>query len=274
MLVGLAVLIALVAWACSGGDSGDDKGKAAAESSASPSGVAPAPGQITPGGTAGAAAGSSTGATGGTNGQQPGAASGGSAGNGGAAGGGTAAGGSNGGATTGATAGATAGQQGVPATGGAASGGGAPPMLGGIPACTYQQGGNAELTLSGDRPADTKYRVGEQVQLTLNVRNVGTQTCAVDLSAKSATVEVTSGRDHIWSPADCAPANKPEIVQVQPGQSAARNFTFTWTRSDPAHCTGAAPALSPPAAGSLFSASGKVSGMQWATKQYQWTVAQ
>ncbi|MCF2528448.1 protein kinase domain-containing protein [Yinghuangia soli] len=144
--------------------------------------------------------------------------------------------------------------------------------LAGLPACASP--GNAELVLTGSRPQDSKYRVGEQVKLTLEVRNTGKETCAVDLSQKTATVEIKSGADHIWSPADCAPAETPpEITQIQPGKSVTRTWTWTWTRSDPARCNGRAPALGTPPVGARMAATAKISGIQWASKPYEWTVS-
>lgn len=272
VLVGLAVLIALVAWACTaggGGDGKDDKKNASAESTTSPP-SSPAPGPIGPGPTGGTNPGASTG--------QPGAAAGGNpGGTGGANTGGSGAPSAGNGTNTGApggnpAGGATGGQPGAP---GAATGGSQPQQprttIQGMLACTYP--GNAQLVVTGDRPQDTKFRVGEQVKLTLEVRNVGTETCAVDMAQKSATVEIRSGADRIWSPADCAPA-QPEITQIQPGKSVSRTWTWNWTRSDPGRCSGPAPGLASPPPGSLFAAAGKVNGMQWASKDYQWLVAQ
>ncbi|MGR7001356.1 DUF4232 domain-containing protein [Yinghuangia aomiensis] len=263
MLIGLAVLIALVAWACTaGGGGGDDKAKAASESSTPSAPAAPngSPAPIGPGNTADP----------GKSGQPSGGP--GAPGTGPGNPGGT-------GAAPGATAGNSAGTNGQPGAPGApgapAGAGNAPqdPALGGAKPCLYQEGGNATLTLRGDRPADAKYRVGEQVALTLVVTNVGGETCAVNLSPKAATVEVKSGADHIWSPADCAGTPAAEVVQLQPGKSAERRFTFTWTRSNPNQCTGQAPALNTPQAGSSFQATATVSTMRWASKAYVWTVA-
>ncbi|MCF2529365.1 hypothetical protein [Yinghuangia soli] len=272
VLVGLAVLIALVAWACAaggGGDGKDDKKNAGADSPA-PTAPTGTPGPIGPGDAAGGtSAGGGTGTPGGT------AGTGGNAGatgaNSGATGANAGATGANGTANGGANAGGTAGT-----TGGAvppATGGGGNTTIAGMLACAYP--GNAELVLIGDKPQDTKYRVGEQVKLTLEVRNTGKETCAVDLSQKTATVEIKSGADHIWSPADCVPADaKPEITQIQPGKSVTRSWTWTWTRSDPARCNGQAPALAAPPVGSSFAATAKITGIQWASKQYEWTVVQ
>ncbi|MGA4539868.1 DUF4232 domain-containing protein [Uniformispora flossi] len=262
VLIGLAVLIALVAWACTaGGGGGDDKAKAASESSTPSAPAAPngSPAPIGPGNTADP----------GKSGQPSGGPGAPGTGTGPANPGGT-------GAAPGATAGNSAGTNGQPGNPGAPAGAGnAPqdPALGGAKPCLYQEGGNATLTLRGDRPADAKYRVGEQVALTLVVTNVSGETCAVNLSPKAATVEVKSGNDHIWSPADCAGTPAPEVVQLQPGKSAERRFTFTWTRSNPNQCTGQAPALNPPPAGSSFQATATVSTMRWASKAYVWTVA-
>lgn len=265
VLIGLAVLIALVAWACTaGGGGGDDKAKAASESStpSAPAASNGSPAPIGPGNTADP----------GKSGQPSGGP--------GAPGTGTGPGNPGGtGAAPGATAGNSAGTNGQPGAPGApgapAGAGNAPqdPALGGAKPCLYQEGGNATLTLRGDRPADAKYRVGEQVALTLVVTNVSGETCAVNLSPKAATVEVKSGADHIWSPADCAGTPAAEVVQLQPGKSAERRFTFTWTRSNPNQCTGQAPALNTPQAGSSFQATATVSTMRWASKAYVWTVA-
>lgn len=268
VLIGLAVLIALVAWACTagGGGGGDDKAKAASESS-TPSAAAPngSPAPIGPGGNPAdpGKSGQPSGGPGGAPGPGTGPGNPGNPGGTGAAPG----------ATTGNSAGSNGGQAGAP---GAPAGGGNPPQdpaLGSAKPCLYQDGGNASLTLRGDRPADAKYRVGEQVALTLVVTNTSTETCAVNLSPKAATVEVKSGNDHIWSPADCAGNPAAEVVQLQPGKSAERRFTFTWTRSNPNQCTGQAPALNTPPAGSSFQATASVSTMRWASKAYVWTVA-
>ncbi|NUU25616.1 MAG: hypothetical protein HOV68_29545 [Streptomycetaceae bacterium] len=276
VLVGLAVLIALVAWACTaGGGGGDDKKNAGAESPA-PSGSSGPPGAIGPGATnpaPGTDPGQPPGTTGGTGtnpganaGSGPGGTGGGTAP--GAATGGTVPGGANAGATGAGTNGGTNGQApaGQPST---STGGGT--NVGGMLGCTYP--GNAQLILTGDRPQDSRYRYGEQVKLTLEIRNTGTETCAVDMAQRSASVEITSGNDHIWSPADCA-SGQPEITQIQPGKSVTRTWTWSWTRSDPGRCSGQAPNLATPPPGALFTANGKVAGMQWASNPYKWTVAQ
>jgi hypothetical protein len=277
VLVGLAVLIALVAWACTAGGGGggkDDKKNAGAESPA-PSGSPSAPGTIGPGGTApapGANSGQPPGPSGGAGtapGGNPGAGTGGS--NGGTTGG-TSPGATNGGSVPGGTnAGANAGTNGQPPAGQPGTSTGAGTNVGGMLPCTFP--GNASLVLTGDRPQESRYRVGEQVKLTLEVRNTGAQTCAVDMSQRAATVEIKSGADHIWSPADCA-ANRPEVTQIQPGTSVTRTWTWTWTRSDPARCNGQAPTLNTPPPGASFTAIGKVQGMDWASNPYKWTVAQ
>jgi hypothetical protein len=273
VLIGLALLIALVAWACTaGGGGGDDKDKAASSSSAPSGPVEPggSPAPIGPGGnpadTAKPGQGTGSGAPGGTS----------AGGSGGGAGSPVPGAGQNGGNPAGG--GTAAPGQGVPpgaGTNNGANGGNAPadPSLGGAKPCLYQEGGNASLTLRGDRPDRAQYRVGEQVVLTLVITNTSGETCAVNLSPKAATVEVRSGNDHIWSPADCAGNPTPEPVQVLPGKSVERRFTFTWTRSSPNQCTGQAPSLATPPAGSSFQAVATVSTMKWASKPYVWTVA-
>ncbi len=264
VLVGLAVLIALVAWACTAGGGDDDKKNAAAESTAPTGSGSPAP--IGPGPNDGAAnGGPSTGSpgapapSGGTTGSPSGGANPGAGGNPGAANGGTVP-----GANPGASQTPPPGQQQPPAPPGGAT-------VNGMLACQFP--GNAEVVVIGDRPQDTKFRVGEQVKLTLEVRNTGRETCAVDMSQRIATVEIRSGNDRIWSPADCASGGQ-EITQIQPGKSVSRTWTWNWTRSDPARCTGPAPTLNTPPPGALFSATGKVIGMQWASQPYKWLVAQ
>ncbi|HSA49358.1 MAG TPA: hypothetical protein VLH10_04500 [Yinghuangia sp.] len=280
VLVGLAVLIALVAWACTAGGGGDDKKNASSEGSSPPPSAPASPGVIGPG--------AATGANAGTNPAQPGAASGANSGGngapvvpgtaGGTAGSGTAgnaagaatAGAANGGAT-GATGQGQAPQQPGAANGGAVGGqagkeGGAPQLL----PCLYP--GNATLVLTGDRPENTRYRVGEQVNLTLEIRNTGTETCAVDMAQTSATVEIRSGNDLIWSPAHCA-SSAQVLTQIQPGKSVTHTWTWNWSRSDPARCSGPVPTLSTPPPGSLFVATGKVAGMQFASNEYKWLVA-
>lgn len=283
VLVGLAVLIALVAWACTAGGGGDDKKNASSEGSSPPPSAPASPGVIGPG--------AATGANAGTNPAQPGAASGANSGGngapvvpgtaGGTAGSGTAgnaagaatAGAANGGATgaTGTTGQGQAPQQPGAANGGAVGGqagkeGGAPQLL----PCLYP--GNATLVLTGDRPENTRYRVGEQVNLTLEIRNTGTETCAVDMAQTSATVEIRSGNDLIWSPAHCA-SSAQVLTQIQPGKSVTHTWTWNWSRSDPARCSGPVPTLSTPPPGSLFVATGKVAGMQFASNEYKWLVA-
>ncbi|WP_436787774.1 hypothetical protein, partial [Yinghuangia sp. YIM S10712] len=240
VLVGLAVLIALVAWACTAGGGGDDKKNASSEGSSPPPSAPASPGVIGPG--------AATGANAGTNPAQPGAASGANSGGNGApvvpgTAGGTAGSGTAGNAAGAATAGAanggatgTTGQGQAPQQPGAANGGavggqagkegGAPQLL----PCLYP--GNATLVLTGDRPENTRYRVGEQVNLTLEIRNTGTETCAVDMAQTSATVEIRSGNDLIWSPAHCA-SSAQVLTQIQPGKSVTHTWTWNWSRSDP-----------------------------------------
>jgi len=283
VLVGLAVLIALVAWACTaGGGGGDDKKNASSEGSSAPPSTPESPGIISPGAPSaggpaqpGAASGGTTGGTTGGNGAPIGpATTGGPAG--GDANGSAATAGTTGAANGGTTGTTTAGQGQAPqgqagaANGGAANGGtsggnGAPGLL-------MCQAPTTQLKLTGDRPENTRYRVGEQVNLKLEIVNNGTQTCAVDMAQTSATVQIRSGSDTIWSPADCA-SSTPVITQIQPGKSVVHSWTWNWTRSDPARCSGPVPTLATPPPGALFIAKGTVSGVDWASNEYKWLVA-
>ncbi|UGQ09206.1 hypothetical protein LO772_19850 [Yinghuangia sp. ASG 101] len=277
VLVALAVLIALVAFACTaGGGGGDDKKNASSESSSPPPSAPESPGVISPGAPSaggpvqpGAAAGGATGGDGapaapGTTGGSAGGPAGGDANGSAATAGATgAAGAADGGAT------GTNGQGQAPQPGAANGGAGGANGGNGLLMC---QSPATQLKLTGDRPENTRFRVGEQVKLTLEIRNTGTETCAVDMAQTSATVEIRSGNDIIWSPGHCA-SNQQVITQIQPGKSVVHTWTWNWTRSDPARCSGPVPTLATPPPGALFVAKGTVAGVNWASNEYKWLVA-
>jgi hypothetical protein len=170
----------------------------------------------------------------------------------------------------------------TPGATGQTSMGALPPYVGptevsGLPAC---RASDLEVSLHANLitppaglttpPAERWY--GEPVQLMLTMQNRGDQPCVIDLSKRSAAVEIRSGDERVWSSADCT-QNQPELTRLQPGGWFHDMWMWDWTRSDPNRCTGLAPLLaSPPPVpgGTRFTATARVDGLQWASATDSW----
>ena len=257
MLLALALLIALVAWACSGGDSDDKKNTANGTPTPSGSASGSPPGSIGPGtnpteGAAPPITGASPGSTPGTTGLPGIGDSGGT--------GGTE-------PPAGTPTGGTPGTSGTP---GASGGAGAPANPG---------GGGKSLPNNGTwctpnmirvqvQPAEsgkTVFNAGQNVALKLIVTNQTGPTCYVEFAPKSAFIEVFSGSDRYWGSADCSSGAATDVRQLQQGetQQVALSHDWAWTRSDPAKCAtdGGQTKVSPPG-GTAFYARGTLANLE------------
>jgi hypothetical protein len=268
VLLALALLIALVAWACAGGDS-DNKKNTAGEKPAPSGSASPAPTAITPG------ANPTTGVvppltTGGTNGTPvaPGA-----------------------GSTPGASGGAPnqpggqpSGQPGAqqPGAGTAGTGGTVPgPGPGGGKAAP--NGGmwcNPSMIRVQIQPTEsnkTTYAAGQKVSFKLIVTNQTGPTCFIDFGIKGAYVEVFSGAERYWSSADCSTRQASDLRQLQQGEAQQITGThdWTWTRSNASQCAageGQTPVNPAPSAGTAFYAKGMLTGLE-PSGEFRFTVA-
>ncbi|MGC0421290.1 hypothetical protein [Embleya sp. AB8] len=217
VLLALALLIALVAWACTaGGDSSDDKKNAADKKPIATVSGSPDPSAITPGAnpTNGANPPVSGGSTG-----TPGGSSGASAGTSGQPGG---------------QPGQSGGQSAGTAGGGAVPGGGKPAPNGG----TWCTSAMVRVQIQPVESGKSSYSAAQNVALKVIVTNNSGPTCYVDLAPKSAYIQVHSGNDALWSSADCAVGAATDYRQLQQGEAQAVSITrdWSWTRSNAAQC--------------------------------------
>lgn len=67
----------------------------------------------------------------------------------------------------------------------------------------------------------------------VTVTNTGTVACRRDLGPEVVSVVVTSGRDRIWSSADCEKGTAAEVVPFGPRESTGKLVGWTGTRSKP-----------------------------------------
>ncbi|MFI6981972.1 hypothetical protein ACIBSV_25710 [Embleya sp. NPDC050154] len=245
VLLALALLIALVAWACTAGGDSDDK-KNAADKKPAPSGSAsPDPSAITPGPNP-------------TNGANPPIP-----------GGGT---GTPGAGTSGASAG-TSGQPGgqpVPSGGqsagtagnsGAASSGGKAAPNGG----TWCTPNMIRVQIQPVDAGKTAYNASQNVALKLIVTNQTGPTCYVDLAPSRAYIEVLSGPERLWSSADCVAGAATDVRQLQQGDAQAVSITrdWSWTRSNAAQCaTNGGQSKAAPADKAAYRAKGTLAGLE------------
>jgi hypothetical protein len=268
VLLALALLIALVAWACSGGGDSDKKKNTADEKPVPSTSGTPAPGAITPG--ANPTTGAIPPATGGASGTPGGPGTGASSGATGAASSGATGGAPNqpgGGQSSGQPAAGNGGTvPGVPGGGKAAPGGG--------------QWCNPAMIRVQVQPAEggkTAYAAGQKVSFKLIVTNQTGPTCYIDFGVKSAYVEVFSGSDRYWSSADCSTRQASDVRQLQVGetQQITSAHDWAWTRSNAAQCASGdgQTAVSPaPQAGAGFYAKGMLAGLE-PSGEFHFTVA-
>ncbi|MFE3198660.1 hypothetical protein ACWGR4_11180 [Embleya sp. NPDC055664] len=253
VLLALALLIALVAWACTAGGDSDDK-KNASDKKPIPSGsVSPDPSAITPGAnpTNGAnppIPGGSTGTPGGTSGASSGTSAGTSAGASGQPGGQSG------------QAGQSAGGAGTPG-GGTVPGGGKPAPGGG----TWCTPAMIRVQIQPVEAGKSAYNASQNVALKVIVTNESGPTCYVDLAPSHAYIEVLSGSDRLWSSADCAAGPGTDVRQIQQGASQAVSITrdWAWTRSDPRQCaTNGGQTKAAPADKAAYRAKGVLAGLE------------
>jgi hypothetical protein len=82
-------------------------------------------------------------------------------------------------------------------------------------------------TLTGDRSLKRK----QHVALRLSLINGTGATCVVKVTPATFAVTIYSGRDRIWSSADCATAVKPLTKQVADEDAVAWSMTWNGRRS-------------------------------------------
>jgi hypothetical protein len=74
---------------------------------------------------------------------------------------------------------------------------------------------------------------GDHPSFRLDVVNVGSGACAFDSGPRSLNLVIMSGRDRIWSSADCASGPASKQVRLQRGVPYTRNFSWDQVRSSP-----------------------------------------
>lgn len=246
MLLALALLIALVAWACTAGGDSDDKKNASDKKSIASGSASPDPSAITPGpnptnganppipgGGTGTPGAGTSGASAGTAGQP---------------------GGQPGGQSTGQPAG-TAG------SGGTAPGGGKAAPGGGI-WCTPNM---IRVQIQPVESGKSAYNASQNVALKLIVTNQTGPTCYVDLAPSRAYIEVLSGNDRLWSSADCAAGAPTDVRQLQQGDAQAVSIIrdWAWTRSNAGQCaTNGGQTKAAPADKAAYRAKGTLAGLE------------
>jgi hypothetical protein len=78
----------------------------------------------------------------------------------------------------------------------------------------------------------------------VSATNTSTQLCRIDLSAANTSAKIVSGKDQIWSTADCDDWISPKSGSVEP--SGKFDWTLDWTlRRSSASCKLATPQLKP-----------------------------
>ncbi|MFF7247776.1 hypothetical protein ACFZBU_28165 [Embleya sp. NPDC008237] len=251
VLLALALLIALVAWACTAGGDSDDKKNASdkkpiatGSGSPGPSAITPGPNPTNganppiPGGGTGTPGAGSAGASAGTAGQSAG--------------------------QTGQSAGQSAGSAGSGGTtpgGGAPGGGKAAPPAGGN-WCTPSM---IRVQIQPVESGKSAYNASQNVALKLIVTNESGPTCYVDLAPSRAYIEVLSGSERLWSSADCAAGAPTDVRQLQQGAAQAVSITrdWAWTRSNAGQCaTNGGQTKAAPADKAAYRAKGTLAGLE------------
>ncbi|MEO7349877.1 MAG: hypothetical protein ABIW32_08490 [Terrimesophilobacter sp.] len=94
----------------------------------------------------------------------------------------------------------------------------------------------------------SSYAAGENPQLTLEVTNMGSVACTIDVSASQQEFLITSGSELYWNSRDCQAAT-PEtpalLIVLQPNESKKTTPPYVWerVRSSPTNCSGAPTAV-------------------------------
>ncbi|MEU0935812.1 MULTISPECIES: hypothetical protein [unclassified Embleya] len=245
VLLALALLIALVAWACTAGGDSDDKKNASDKKPIATGTASPDPSAITPGPNP-------------TNGANPPIPGGGS----GTPGAGTSGASAGTSGQTGGQAGQSAGQPGGTAgSGGTTPGGGKAAPAGG----TWCTPSMIRVQIQPVESGKSAYNASQNVALKLIVTNQTGPTCFVDLAPGHAYIEVLSGNDRLWSSADCAAGAATDVRQLQQGDAQAVSITrdWSWTRSNAGQCaTNGGQTKAAPADKAAYRAKGTLAGLE------------
>ena len=102
---------------------------------------------------------------------------------------------------------------------------------------------DADLAVTAEAERDS-YALGASPTLILTIKNTSDTPCRRDLGQGAAELLVMSGRDRLWSSADCAPGGEPGPVVLAPQKSDVTRLTWSATRSRPG-CEGPKTAIEP-----------------------------
>ncbi|MFC7329277.1 hypothetical protein [Marinactinospora rubrisoli] len=78
---------------------------------------------------------------------------------------------------------------------------------------------------------ETDYAAGEEPRFTITAVNTGAQTCTVDVGRKNMELRITSGDDRIFSTADCVEGREADNEQLRRGVPVTRTVEWDRTRS-------------------------------------------
>ena len=94
-------------------------------------------------------------------------------------------------------------------------------------------------------PAATTIKRGAPLQLSLQVKNVGTRTCSRDIGSDPQELYLDQGARKYWSSDDCGASKGNDVRQLAPG--AERVFKITWNGRQSSSCaSGVAAGPAPP----------------------------
>ena len=85
-------------------------------------------------------------------------------------------------------------------------------------------------------PATTTIKRGAPLQLSLQVKNVGTRTCSRDLGSDPQELYLDQGARKYWSSDDCGASRGNDVRQLAPG--AERVYKITWNGRQSSSCSG------------------------------------
>jgi hypothetical protein len=101
--------------------------------------------------------------------------------------------------------------------------------------------GDVEVTVRADA---RRYAAKAKPKLTISVANRSARACTFDVGSKALTLVVTSGKDRIWSSADCRRAVTRDVRLLKPGEAFAAAVVWSKVRSAPG-CPKGQPAAKP-----------------------------
>lgn len=104
---------------------------------------------------------------------------------------------------------------------------------------------------------DNYYRKSVKPKLKIVAANVGTVPCLLDIGSKTIVLVITSGRDRIWSSADCLTKGTSERRLLQPRQQVGAEVVWNRVRSKPG-----CPAEVPTAKAGTYLVDGQVAGVR------------